>query len=175
MDNVQEIVKEYRQKTIVGKRVDLVPVTKEKMDIVLRLRSQENTKRAMNQFEGLSLDEQYAWFDSYETRLDDLYWFYADKDGNIEGTIRLSHIEKDSAWLDSGTGDERIKDVYFDFVAAEYMVLQFAKEILGVKKLIGHILHDNKPLLLLSKRQGFVQVDKEFIRGKEYFIQELNF
>ena len=70
MDELKKLVLEYRNKTIEGKRVDLVPVTRGKMNHVLYLRSQEKSKYFLNQEEGMTLAAQEQWFDSYQERLD---------------------------------------------------------------------------------------------------------
>ncbi len=173
MDELKKLVLEYRNKTIEGKRVDLVPVTRGKMNHVLYLRSQEKSKYFLNQEEGMTLAAQEQWFDSYQERLDDLYWFFCDKKGTIEGTVRLGHICKDSAGLDSVTGDNTIKHIFMDFIAAEDMAIEFAFQVLNIRKLTGLVRSDNEPVLGINKRQGFQIVGEEQVRGVTYLQEEL--
>lgn len=173
MDRLEKLVFEYRKKTIEGKRVDLVPVTRDKMNYVLYLRSQEKSKYYLNQEKGLTLAEQERWFDSYQKRLDDLYWFFCDKEGTIEGTVRLGNICQDSAGLDSVTGDNAIKHVFMDLIAAEDMAIDFAFQVLDIKRLTGCVRSGNEPVLGINRRQGFQVTGEEQIRGVTYLREEL--
>jgi len=173
MERLEELVLECRKKKIEGKRVDLVPVTRDKMDCVLALRSQEKSRYFLNQEEGLTLEDQERWFDAYQERLDDLYWFFCDKQGRIEGTVRLSGICQDSAGLDSGTGDNSVKNIFMDFIAAQDMAIDYAFRVLKINKLTAVVRSDNGPVLGMNKHQGFRITGEEEIRGAVYVLEEL--
>lgn len=173
MDRLEKLVFEYRKKTIEGKRVDLVPVTRDKMNYVLYLRSQDKSKYYLNQAEGMTLADQEKWFDSYQERLDDLYWFFCDKEGTIEGTVRLGNICQDSAGLDSGTGDNSLKNIFMDFVAAQDMAIAFAFQVLKIDKLTATVRSDNQAILGMNRHQGFQITGEEQVRGVTYLKEEL--
>lgn len=173
MDKLEELVLEYRNRIIEGKRIDLVPVTRNKMDDVLKLRSQDKSRYYLNQEDGLTLEEQEKWFDAYMERKNDLYWFFCDKEGRIEGTVRLGDICQDSAGLDSVTGDNSIKNIFMDFIAAQDMTINFAFQVLEINRLIATVRYDNKPVLSLNRHHGFHVTGETQIRGIKYVLGEL--
>ena len=67
----EEIISRYRKQPLIGECVDLVPINKDCLAEVVRLRNQERSVYYLNQGHKLTLQAQQEWFASYLTRNND--------------------------------------------------------------------------------------------------------
>ncbi len=62
MDKIAKNVAEYRHKDLVGKIVDLSPVTEEDLPSIVRMRNDPKMMYYLNQPQEITLDSQKSWF-----------------------------------------------------------------------------------------------------------------
>ena len=173
MKKVEEIVAEYRQKDLMGKIVDMSPVTEKNLVDIIRMRNDPKMMYYLNQPMEITLDSQRAWFEKYQERTDDLYWTIKDKDGLVVGTNRLYDITADKCVQGSLMVDTRYSRTAPYAAEAIMLLLDFAFDILGVETIVNEDRHDNKNMNSLSRRFGFQFLRETDIRGVTYNYYEL--
>lgn len=173
MDKIAKNVAEYRHKDLVGKIVDLSPVTEEDLPSIVRMRNAPKMMYYLNQPQEITLDSQKSWFQKYLQRTDDLYWTIKDKSGLVVGTNRLYDITSDKCDQGSLMVDTAYSRTAPFAVEAIMLSLDFAFDVLGVKTIINEDRHDNKNMNSLSKRFGFQFLRETDIRGVVYNYYEL--
>lgn len=162
------MVKEYRNKIIEGKCIDLVPVKEEFFSAIVELRNQKKSLYFFNQLLPLTIAQQRDWYKKYLERFDDLYWCIRNKDGIIVGTVRLYDILPESCSHGSFVIHEDYTMGLPYALEAEILTLEFAFKKLGVDYVINENRYDNKTMNSMTKKMGF-KFDKEVeIRGVKY-------
>ncbi len=177
MVNVEEIVKEYRNKPIEGRTIDLVPLKEEFCGNIVELRNKKRNMYYLSQGEELSLQKQLEWYKKYQKRYDDIYWCILKKNGDFIGTVRLYDI----------TGDEKILEYGRVMIDEEYaseapyakeagiLGLDFAFDNLRVDQVITTIREDNGRMTGFAKRFGFEFAHSFLLRDipyKYYLLSE---
>lgn len=173
MNKIEEIVAEYRQKTLVGKIIDMSPVTEEDLPSIVRMRNDPKMMYYLNQSQEITLDSQRLWFQQYIQRSDDLYWTIKDKSGLVVGTNRLYDITLDKCDQGSLMIDTAYSRTAPFAIEAIMLSLDFAFEILGVQTIVNEDRHDNNNMNSLSRRFGFKFLRETDIRGVAYNYYEL--
>ncbi len=156
----ESIVREYRNRIIMGLCIDLVPVKEEFFHDIVGLRNQEKTRHFLNQQFLLTIDMQREWYQKYMERSDDLYWCIRNKEGVVVGVIRLYDISSVSCTQGSFILYEKYSMGMPYALEAEILSLEFAFEKLGVNFIINEDRGDNKAMNSLTKKMGF-QFEKE--------------
>ena len=164
MVNVEEIVKEYRNKPIEGRTIDLVPLKEEFCGNIVELRNKKRNMYYLSQGEELSLQKQLEWYKKYQERYNDIYWCILKKNGDFIGTIRLYDINRDENILEHGSFmiDEDYAAEGSYAIEAELMSLDFAFGKIKISKVINTIRHDNGKMSSLACKLGFKYI-KEFL------------
>lgn len=174
MCSFEEIVREYRSKSLYGKIVDLVPVREDDLADIVRMRNNPKMMYFLNQSNTLSLDDQKAWYHNYEQRTNDLYWTIKDKTGKTVGTNRLYDIADDKCVQGSLMIDTQYSMTAPFAIEGILLSLDFAFDVLGVKTIVNEDRTDNKNMNSLSRRFGFQFLRKSEIRGVIYNYYELH-
>lgn len=170
---MESIIREYRNKTIEGKCIDLVPLEESMLENVVRLRNQDKSVYFLNQGELLTLDMQKSWFQKYLERMDDIYWAVYDKEDNFVGTMRLYEITDDKCVQGSFIIDEKYAKGAPYALEAELLSIKFAFEVLKINKIINEDRADNANMNSLTKRLGFEFIKDTNVRGVDYKYYEL--
>lgn len=177
MVNVEEIVKEYRNKPIEGRTIDLVPLKEEFCGNIVELRNKKRNMYYLSQGEELSLQKQLEWYKKYQKRYDDIYWCILKKNGDFIGTVRLYDINGDEKILEYGSFmiDEDYASEAPYAKEAGILGLDFAFDNLRVDQVITTIREDNGRMTGFAKRFGFEFAHSFLLRDipyKYYLLSE---
>lgn len=155
--DIAEIIKEYREKRIEGKIIDLVPFSLDDSSNVVRIRNKEKIKYFLNQTYELSIESQERWYKDYLTRNNDIYWSIYNKKKDFIGTIRIYDIDKDEDICVQGSFiiDEEQAEGAPYALEAEILSLDFVFNQLEIHKVINEDRADNKVMNNLTKKLGF--------------------
>lgn len=151
----QEVVTKYRNEIIEGLCIDLIPVSKELLHDVVRLRNQDKSRYFLNQSMMLTLEMQTEWFHNYLNRMDDIYWCVREKKGAIIGTVRLYNITSKSCEHGSLIIDENYSMGLPYALETVVRSLEFAFRNLGVEEIINDDRCDNAMMNSMTKKMGF--------------------
>lgn len=161
---MQSLVKEYKEKVLLGQCLDLVPLSTEDSDKIVALRNKDKNRYNLNQDYVLTKENQDAWYQQYKDRTDDLYWCIFEKDGRFLGTIRLYEIDENNKTCRQGSfiiDDEYSKEGPYALEAI-IRTLDLAFGTLALEKVYNDDRADNKVMNNLSKKFGFV-FEKEIL------------
>lgn len=170
METIEDIVKEYREKPVKGRFIDLVPFEMKWAEPLLKVRNSEKSRYFLNQSYCLTLDQQRAWYEAYLERTDDIYWCILNKEGRFLGTISLYDINPDRSILDHGrfiVDSDASKEAPYA-VEALLLSLDAAFDAFQIGKVINDNRHDNKVMNNLSLKFGFKFIKDIEIRGVPY-------
>lgn len=163
--NLDKVIEMYRNDVITGTFCDLLPVKKDDLPFIIKLRNQEKNKYYLNQPNDINLSQQEDWYIKYQKRTDDIYWGIWNKEHTVMvGTLRLYNIKDDSCEEGSCIIDEQYSMQAPYALEAKYLVGVFAFDILHVQQLINEIRTDNKVMSSLAKRQGYKKIKQTEIR-----------
>ena len=168
------LVKEYKNKVITGKCIDLVPLKPEHFADVVRIRNQERSKYFLNQNIDLTVDMQAKWYEDYLKRDDDIYWALIGKNGVHVGMNRLYDIDGNLGNQGSFIVDENYSLGLPFALEAVVLTLDFAFNTLGLNQIINEDKCDNKMMNSMSKKIGFKFQKETEIRGQKYNYYLLN-
>ena len=169
-DRISNIVKEYREKRIEGKLVDLVPFTLVDADNVVEIRNRDKNRYFLNQTYIITSESQTKWYDNYLTRYDDIYWSIYNKQNRFIGTVRVYDIDEENDICDQGSLmiDEDIASEAPYAVEVEILTLDFIFDILRIGNVINEDRADNKVMNNLTKKLGFKYVKDTKIGNVDY-------
>lgn len=165
----KDIVASYRQRSVTGGCIDLVPIQPKFLQPIVELRNQESTRYNLNQTYEITLEMQRAWYERYLQTTDDLYWCIVDKrTGDFVGTVRLYEITPDACRQGSFIIDERRCMGMPYALEAEILSLEFAFCVLGVQQVINDDRCDNVKMNAMSRKLGFRLTKTVEQRGVPY-------
>lgn len=173
---ISDIVREYREKRVEGKFVDLVPLTLADVDNVVEIRNRKKNRYFLNQTYIITPESQAKWYDSYLARYDDIYWSIYNKQNNFIGTIRVYDIDEEKDICDQGSLmiDEDIAEEGPYAVEVELLTLDFIFNVLRIGKVINEDRADNKVMNNLTKKLGFKYIKDTKIGKVDYKYYLLN-
>lgn len=170
-----EVVARYRQQSLIGKCIDLVPLQAAYLPQIVELRNQKSSRYYLHQEHEITLEMQQAWYARYLQTSDDLYWCIVDKNtGDVVGTIRLYEIKPESCRQGSFIISESCVGMPYA-LEAEILSLEFAFDWLGVQQIINDDRHDNRKMNSMSRKLGFrlvKTVDLEGVLYNYYVLQK---
>lgn len=170
MEQVCDIVADYRNRRINGRFIDLVPFGEEWMEDFVRVRNAERNLYFFNQTYLLTIDSQREWYRNYLKRPDDIFWCILDKSGRFIGSVRLYDMDADASVLSHGSFmiDADVADEAPYALEAEILSLDFAFDTLHIRQVVNENRHDNKVMNSLSKKVGFEFIKDTSIGGVQY-------
>lgn len=168
--NIKDIVKEYRNKTIEGVCINLVPINESHFERIVNLRNKDRNVHSFNQTKKLTIDDQKNWYEAYLKRDDDIYWAIFNKSGILIGAIRVYDIKPKEDICEQGSFmiDEDYADEAPYAIEAMLMSYDFIFNVLKVNHAINQDREDNKVMNSLSKKLGFEFVKTKYINGVPY-------
>ncbi len=169
----EEIITRYRKQPLIGECIDMIPINKDCLAEIVRLRNQERSVYYLNQGHKLTLQAQQEWFAGYLTRNNDLYWCIYDKNGTAIGTNRLYDVSEVCCTQGSFIIDENYSMGMPYALESMLLSLEFAFDCLGVKKIINEDRCDNAMMNSITKKFGFILTETVDIRGIKYNHYEL--
>lgn len=169
-------IKEFRNKVIEGKCINLVPFTIDDIANIVEIRNREKNKYFLNQTSELNIESQTKWYETYLTRDNDIYWCIYNKQNQFIGTVRVYDIDKDADICNQGSFmiDEEHAEGAPYAIEAEILTLDFIFNQLKINNVINEIRIDNKVMNNLSKKLGFVLKKNTVINGVDYKYYLLN-
>ncbi len=170
------IIKEFRNKVIEGKCINLVPFTINDVANVVDIRNREKNKYFLNQASELNIERQTKWYEAYLTRYNDIYWCIYNKQNQFIGTVRVYDIDKDADICNQGSFmvDEEYAEGAPYAIEAEILTLDFIFNQLKINNVINENRADNRVMNNLSKKLGFVLKKNTIINGVDYKYYLLN-
>lgn len=174
MDKIYQLVQEYREKTISGKSIDLVPLKECFLEDVIRLRNQKDSKYFLSQQDDLTMEMQKKWYAEYLRRNNDLDWMVCNKQGNVVGTISIYEIAPEKCNRGRAIIDENYKTERPYAFETFILSTKFAFNVLGVNTIINANKEDNDVMNSISHTIGYDVVREVEIRGVKHYYYELN-
>ncbi len=166
--NIDTDIAEYRKRRLEGKLTDLLPLSRNDSENIVKLRNQDKNRLLLTQIQELSIEDQNKWYDAYAMRNDDIYWCIYDKKHQFIGTTRLYNIEKNICEHGSFMVDEEYAEGAPYALEALILTMDFAFDVLHIDHVCNECRTDNKIMNNLSKRLGFVFQKKTVLRGIEH-------
>lgn len=165
-----KLVKEYRNKTISGKIIDLTPFSPMDSERIVDIRNSENVRWGFNQTRVYDARGQIDWYERYIRTDNDIFWCIRKKDGTIVGMIRAYDIDHKIGECKQGTFamDEEYANEAPYAVEALVLTLDFIFDRLGMKKVIHEDRDGNRNMNNLSKKLGMVQTGTIDFKGAKY-------
>ncbi len=173
--NITQSIMEFREKTIKGKCIDLVPVKEDHLARIVELRNQEKSRYFLNQPQLLTFETQKEWYEKYAERNNDIYWCIQNKNGIIVGTIRIYDITEDSCNHGSFIIDESYAMGNPYALEAQIITLEFAFQELHVHKIINDNRIDNEKVSAISCKMGFhyeKEIEIHNVKYLRYVLEE---
>jgi len=166
----EDIVKEYRERRIEGKFVDLVPFSADDIDHVVEIRNREKNRYFLNQTSCITTEGQTKWYESYLERFDDIYWCVYNKSNQFIGTIRVYAIDEENDICDQGSLmiDENYASEAPYAVEVELLTLDFIFDVLRIGNVINEDRADNKVMNNMTKRLGFKFIEDTKVGEVDY-------
>lgn len=167
---LDSIVKEYREKKIVGQFVDLIPFTMNDANNVMEIRNRERNRYYLNQSESITLERQMKWYEDYLLRYDDIYWCIYNKDDRFIGTVRVYDIDEKKNMCEQGSLiiDENVAREAPYAVEVELLSIDFIFNTLKMESVINKDKADNKVMNSLTRKLGFRCIKDILIDGANY-------
>ena len=175
-ERIGNLIREYRNKVLKGKFIDLVPLSEKDMENVVELRNKEKNRYFLNQTYTLTVEGQLRWYQTYLERDNDIYWSIYSKAGQFVGTVRIYDIdeEKDLCTQGSFIIDEEFAEEAPYAIEAELLSLDFVFDVLHIGNVINEDRADNKVMNNLTRKLGFVFQDDTVVNGVDYKYYLLN-
>lgn len=181
MDDILEKILLYKQEAVIeGICIDFVPFKMSWIDDFIRVRNVDKNRYFFNQSYLLTVESQKLWYEEYARKDNDIYWCVLNKSGKFIGTMRLYNINIEESILTQGSFmiDAEVAGEAPYALEAELMSLDFAFNILKVKKIINENRYDNQVMNNLSKKLGFVFIKDTKVNEvpyKYYILTEENY
>lgn len=169
-DNMFSRIIEYREKSIVGTFIDLVPACIDDSEAIVNLRNTERVRYFFSQTRMYDIKGQIEWFKKYKDLSNDLLWCIKDKSGEFLGTIRIYNVDNVERTCNQGAFaiDERYAGDGPYAVEALILSLDYCFDVLGIMYVYHDIKIDNNVMNSLSRRLGFSYVKDINYNGNEY-------
>ena len=158
--------------TLEGYGILLKRLTEDKIELVRRWRNDPKIFQYMEYRKTISAEEQLEWFRKINN--DNNYYFLIVVEDVEVGLINIRDIDYE---LKSGEPGIFIWDDYFlnsdiSFRSA-FVLTDFAFDVLSLKKMVIHILSDNKRAIQYNKMYGYKLSDnQEGIYNQEYTLEK---
>ncbi len=166
----EELVQHYRNTTLHGFFVDLVPLSEKYAKEIVDLRNTERALHNLSQQYKLTEEKQIAWTKEYFIRNNDLYWCILDKKGDFLGTYRAYNMdfEKNTAEVGSTVMlESRAKERPY-FLEATLIVHDFLFCTMGITAVVAHIRKDNVKVRSFDAHIGAIERGETLIYGTQY-------
>lgn len=173
--NFKDIVREYRNKKIVGVCVELIPLSDEYAEDIVRLRNEPRNMYCLHQTHTVTVEDQLRWYDSYLERDNDLYWCILDRSGGFIGTVRIYGIDPDEDICEHGSFIIDEKAAFGPPFAVEAMLLSldFAFDVLKSGRVLNDTRDDNTVMNRINSRLGFEFYRENILNGDRYSYRYL--
>ena len=172
MDQVK-LVEDLRSRPLIGKCIDLIPYDEAWCEEVVRLRNLPEVRRSMNLVEPPSVTAQRAWGAEYVGRRNDVFWMILNKAGQLCGCNRIYDIQSDVLEKGSQIVDPRFARTCPVALEADFIAINLAFELFGVKRVIYRTRSDNIMVQSMNTRYGFTQTTVEVVAGVAFNVYEL--
>lgn len=135
---------------IVGRTVDLRPVEVSDAEFILTLRNSP-LGQYLHPIK-ISLKEEVEWIKAQRERAGDYFFIIQDKSGKRIGTVGLKDVAGDcgetSRFISQGSPVQNTE--------ANLLIMDFAFDDVGIERMEGSVAAENRKMLSLQKKFGFV-------------------
>lgn len=154
---IADSITEYRKKGLEGKLVDLLPISRNDSENIVKLRNKEKNLLFLSQQKKINVEEQNKWYDAYVVRDNDIYWCIHNKWNQFIGTTRLYNINEGEDICEHGSfiiDDKYAKNAPYA-LEAFILTLDFAFDVLHIGHVCNACRMDNQVINSLSQEIGF--------------------
>lgn len=165
-------------RSLAGRIVDLVPLDRTHTPDVVQLRNSPHVRQFFDEKDLTTVESQNAFFEKYSGWPDDLYWAVVSKSGKVIGTNRINAIDGESGCKGSLIIDQNEARLGPYALEAELLLLNFAFNVLGVKRIKTIVRPDNIKMIGLNTKLGFRLVgpyDQRGVMNNEYMLERQDY
>ncbi len=137
--------------------------------MVLRERNHPDVKKWMFTKEDIKEEEHLSFIEGLKSRDDAFYWLMK-YDGKPVGVLSIIHCDLNEEEGEPGYYLFASEQDAGNGLEMQYCYKKFFFEILGVKKLIGHLLYGNTNAFLMSGFFGAVKVGEFMEDDRRYIV-----
>ena len=155
--------------------VTLRRLTEDKIEMIRNWRNDPKIVKYMEYKEYITPEMQKKWFDKINN--DNNYYFLIVVDNKEIGLINIRDIDYDS--LEGEAGIYIYDDEYLNSTVSfqcSLLLYDFCFEKLKLKKIIAHIIKDNKRAIKYNKMLGYILNDKDDNSVNQlYYLEKSNY
>lgn len=166
----EELVQHYRNTTLHGFFVNLVPLSERYARDIVDLRNTERALYNLNQQYRLTEESQIAWTKEYYARNNDLYWCILDSKGDFLGTYRAYDMDFKSNIAEVGSTiilESRAKERPY-FLEATLIVYGFLFDMMKITSVVAHTREDNVKVRSFNAHIGAIDRGETMLHGVRY-------
>lgn len=155
-----------------GYGVTLKRLTKDKIELVRKWRNDPKISRYMEYREIISPEEQLNWYNRINNSFNFYYLIVVENDEI--GLINIKDVNYDEGIGEPGIfiWDDRFLNSDISFRSA-FVLTDFAFDILRLKKMVAHVLSDNKRAIQYNKMYGYQLSDNQDGKfNQEYTLEK---
>jgi RimJ/RimL family protein N-acetyltransferase len=155
--------------------VRLKRLTEDKIELVRQWRNDPRVSQYMEYREIITPEMQKKWFSKIDNELN--YYFIVEVDGVEIGLINIRDVDYSKGEGEPGffIWDERYLNSDYSF-RAELCILDFAFDLLNLKRLVAHVLKDNIRAIKFNKVFGFnLSQNQDSVYNQEYTLEFDNY
>ena len=148
---------------------NFIALTHEEKIMILRERNHPDVKKWMFTKDNISETSHLSFIENLKDREDAYYWLM-DYYGVPIGVLNLVHCNYENEEAEPGYYLFASKQDSGNGLEMQYYYKKFFFELLGVKKLVGHVLYGNTNAYLMSRFYGAVSTGEIIQDGRRYLV-----
>lgn len=162
-------------KTRIVNRIDkygiiLNRLTEDKIELLRQWRNHPKIQQYMEYREDISPEMQKAWFDRIDNEFN--HYFIIEADGKDIGCVNIRDIDYDKGEGEPGIfiWDDDYTNSTYSFRAI-FALTDFCFEVLDLRRLVIHVLNNNKRAKDFNKSYGYrISSNQEGVYNQEYTL-----
>jgi UDP-4-amino-4,6-dideoxy-N-acetyl-beta-L-altrosamine N-acetyltransferase len=154
-----------------AKLVDYVSLNEAEKKIVLKMRNHPEVRKWMYDNKEISLVEHISFIEDLESSKD-RYYFVVKFQSQILGTINFTKVDKKNRVSEFGLYANPFETVHGVGRILEEVSIDYASRVLNLNKLMLEVFVDNRQVINLHKKYGFIETGKRSVNGKDVLKME---
>ncbi len=141
---------------IQGKSIDLKLIDESDIELLREWRNSKEVSDYMLTRTIITKEQQLVWFNKIKDDSSCINWIILSKEGKKMGMAGLSQIDRDTKSAVPGLyiGNEKFRNSFFG-IEANYKVLSYSFNELGLEKISGTVLSSNSVALKMNLSFGY--------------------